>query len=113
VRLERSGALKKKSVNLIRSRTRDLPACSIASQPSMLQLILQRNNTTINDKLSVLYTKLTVMKYVLLRTVVHILHHGLLFIPLRYTYVDLTSPSQFTSFYFTSLRLTAFFDDFY
>jgi hypothetical protein len=49
------------------------------------------------------------MKYVLLRTVGVAFHHGLLFIPLHYTYVNITSSLQFTSFNFTSPRFTAFF----
>jgi hypothetical protein len=47
VQLEGLDALKKFN-ELIGSRTRDHPACSIAPQPSMLQLILQLMNATIN-----------------------------------------------------------------
>jgi hypothetical protein len=43
-----------------------------------------------------------VMKCVLSRTVALAYHHGLLFTPLRYTYVTLTSSPQFTSHYLTS-----------
>jgi hypothetical protein len=58
VRLEGLGVSKKIN-DFIGTRIGDLLACSIASQPSMLQLILQEINTTINKKLSILLT----MKY--------------------------------------------------
>jgi hypothetical protein len=48
--LEGLGALEKIS-NLIGNRTRDLRAGSIAPQPSILQLILQVINTTINKQI--------------------------------------------------------------
>jgi hypothetical protein len=55
VRLEGLGALK--NINdPIGSRISDLPACSTAPQTSMLQLILELTNTTINNKLNILYT---------------------------------------------------------
>jgi hypothetical protein len=43
VRLEGTGKLKK-FIHLIRTRTRDLPACSIALQPSTLQHAPNNNN---------------------------------------------------------------------
>jgi hypothetical protein len=105
VRLEGLGALKKIS-DLIGNQTRDLRASIIEPQPSIIQLILQVINTTINKKNGAYYTlTVIVMKYVLLRTVALTFHRSLPFIPLRSNYVTLTFSLQFTSLYLTSLHV--------
>jgi hypothetical protein len=95
---ERINCTEKNISDPVGSRTHDLPACSIALQPSMLQLM---------RKLSMLCSNTNSNEILLSWTFTLTFQIGLPFLPLRYTYITPTSLPRFTSLYLTLLHFIA------
>jgi hypothetical protein len=105
------------------SRTRDLPACSVAPHSSMVKLIQLINTDTI--QIDFIHWPLTTMKCVLSGTVALALHHNLPLMPLHDHFIVFVTTPQLTPpnwlhftiltsrnvtalhFHFTALHLTS------